>query len=247
MVIVCSEAVSTASRARVVLPLPLCRAKPLDLWRPEDLDGSVEGAFTALLQLGALCHVPYNDAQTRQQLERPTPQFVHRVAVAIHAVSGFLPSVPTVWPPDWGSKVDVFWEMRVRVASVLGYHPVAVSPVDILRCRERQATRWFIQLVAVSAAREFRRVETDLFSACSGTPTEAASNWDSARTWDTPAGTPGGCAVKHCGTPKDFAASVPRPLLGFGHPASSAASTALGLSGLSSPSRGSTVSVATDL
>mmetsp|Transcript_25891 Transcript_25891/g.56254 ORF Transcript_25891/g.56254 Transcript_25891/m.56254 type:complete len:339 (-) Transcript_25891:66-1082(-) len=120
----------------------------------QDADSTVQGTLSMLERSGALPHLCYSGEELARQLARPTPQLVHRVAVAIGEVSNFLASIPSDWPDDYETKLDLFWEIRIQVSFMLRLRPLDVVPLDILGCRKRDKTRWLIQLMCVAAIRE---------------------------------------------------------------------------------------------
>lgn len=171
---------------RVVAPLSLSQARPLYALTVEELNGFIDSTLSRLSQTGALKYLCYGGSELRRQLERPTPQFVHRVAVAINQACGFMPWIPVQWPFTHDAKLDLIWDIRIRVAAVLKTHPVDVVPLDILLCRNRERTRWFVQLMALAASKEWKNMDAALFS----------NRSDSGTSCGTPS-----CGTPSCGTP----------------------------------------------
>jgi len=129
-------------------------AKPIELWTAEDADCSVEGTLAALTRYQVHFSLAMSAEELREKILRPTPQFVWRVACAVHEATGFLPRLPSEWPTSKEEKLDLFWHIRVRVSGRLGLNPVDVSPLEVMHCRNREKTRWLLQLLAIAAAKE---------------------------------------------------------------------------------------------
>lgn len=146
------------AQPRLVPPRTPPGWKPLEQWSHKDADDSVRGTAFVLLQYRQVQELDLHGHTLEDMLRRPNPKFVYQVAAVVHKATGFpAHGLPAEWPEGQDArklKLDLFWSLRFGISEILRLTPVEVSPIQILKCMEREKTRWFLQLLAIAAAKD---------------------------------------------------------------------------------------------